>query len=943
MNGEHMRDLNIIVLLLIVGNLLLGNENYKISDTNGMSKSPMILIYDTNLDNGTNIILPLRGTVSVSIDWGDGNIESVNQSGDKEHVYSIDGEYTVAISGQLSQFGFGDGSYPSPIQNEATKLVKILDFGDLNLVSLSCAFIGCSNLIEVPGNIPSTIVDLSYLFHYNDTFTCDVSNWDVSNVINMNGTFNDCMNFVQDLSNWNVSNVETMKYMFHNATQFNSNISGWNVSKVTDMSSMFGGTFFFNQDIGSWDVSNVTDMSHMFYSAYEFNQNLDSWDVSNVTNMSYMFANAENFNGEIGNWNVSNVTNMTKMFSSLFPNMHVDMSFNKNIGNWNVSNVNDMSMMFYYSTSFNQDISDWNVSNVQNMYGMFSGAPVFDQDISSWDVSNVENMRCMFDHAYSFNGNLNNWNVSNITDMSYMFYHAEAFNQNLTNWNVENVVTMERMFDGAYSFDQDLGAWNIVNVVNLTYMFSEIQLSTENYDSILLGWSQIESLHENLTFYGGNSQYSVVSAEARNFLINEKGWEIIDGGLTGDVIIDTQWGPGQIEIITDIAVQEGVTLTIASGTIIDFQGPYSIEVNGRLIAEGAYDDKIKFQSNAIGGWLGLVFKNDSQEKSILTNCIISDVRSDNENGAAIYLKNIEPSKAVNLSIVDVIIEDNDNDADGGGLFINGGNVEIVNSLIINNHADLNGGAIYFENAEALILNCTIADNDCDVNGGGIAAFNSNIIIYNSILWNNQTSNGINQIYIGEGSTFSICNSNIEGGFDGITGPGSGINFNGVFINNIDQNPLFSNSRDQSSYSISANSPCIDSGSTDIVNFQIPDFDIIGNNRIYPDNIDIGAYEYTPSSIEDNLKITDFYLFQNYPNPFNPTTTITFNVPENFTNKLDMLIYNMNGQLVEKIELRNVTRGVNNVILNLEKYSSGLYYYELHSANFSMVKKMILCK
>ena len=41
-----------------------------------------------------------------------------------------------------------------------------------------------------------------------------------------------------DISNWDVSNVEDMECMFYN-TKFNGDISNWDVSNVKDMDDMF--------------------------------------------------------------------------------------------------------------------------------------------------------------------------------------------------------------------------------------------------------------------------------------------------------------------------------------------------------------------------------------------------------------------------------------------------------------------------------------------------------------------------------------------------------------------------------------------------------------------------------------------------------------------------------------------------------------------------------
>ena len=49
--------------------------------------------------------------------------------------------------------------------------------------------------------------------------------------------------------------------MFDGATAFNQNIGTWNVSNVTNMQETFNNATAFNQDIGGWNVSNVTNFT----------------------------------------------------------------------------------------------------------------------------------------------------------------------------------------------------------------------------------------------------------------------------------------------------------------------------------------------------------------------------------------------------------------------------------------------------------------------------------------------------------------------------------------------------------------------------------------------------------------------------------------------------------------------------------------------------------
>ena len=144
------------------------------------------------------------------------------------------------------------------------------------------------------------------------------------------------------ISNWNVSQVTDMDYMFYIAETFNHDISKWDVSQVTTMENMFAGCRNFNQDISGWDVSSVTDMHGMFSGATSFNQYIGQWDVSQVRNMSGMFRNATAFNQDIGQWNVSQVRNMSSMFE-------MAAAFNQDIGKWPIRRGCHVNAMFYKS------------------------------------------------------------------------------------------------------------------------------------------------------------------------------------------------------------------------------------------------------------------------------------------------------------------------------------------------------------------------------------------------------------------------------------------------------------------------------------------------------------------------------------------------------------------------------------------------------------------
>ena len=77
------------------------------------------------------------------------------------------------------------------------------------------------------------------LFVNKSDFDDDITDWNVSNVLNMQGLFFDASSFNQDISNWDVSNVNNMMLMFKGASSFNQDITGWDISNDTSLFGMF--------------------------------------------------------------------------------------------------------------------------------------------------------------------------------------------------------------------------------------------------------------------------------------------------------------------------------------------------------------------------------------------------------------------------------------------------------------------------------------------------------------------------------------------------------------------------------------------------------------------------------------------------------------------------------------------------------------------------------
>lgn len=425
--------------------------------------------------------------VNFEVEWQAGQTQTYSGNVMPQHNFNQAGVWAIKVKGQASRISFYTGN-------------------DLDFQSTSCNYAPMLRDILTPISSGITGITNAHAMFRNTRVESFTS-----------------ANFFDDIS----TNVTDMSWMFLSSL-FIQDISNWDVSNVTTMANMFGRSSF-NSDITDWNTSNVEDMTGMFYGNNQFNQDIGQWNVGNVKNMALMFMFASVFNQPIGGWDVSKVKRMEGMFSGA-------TVFNQNIGEWDVSNVENMEALFGYTSDFNQDLNSWDVGNVTNMARMFWNSN-FNQPIGDWDVSKVTNMQFMFFRS-PFNQDIGNWNVGNVTDMGWMFFtpyplEPHPFNQDIGSWDVSNVNNMPLMFSNS-KFNQDISDWDVSNVHSFTSFLEWSELSSDNYNKLLINWSNL-NLKENVRFHGGNSKYDLgLPEERRQYIIDTFGWEITDGGSTGE-------------------------------------------------------------------------------------------------------------------------------------------------------------------------------------------------------------------------------------------------------------------------------------------------------------------------------------------------------------------------------------------------------------------------
>ena len=105
--------------------------------------------------------------------------------------------------------------------------------------------------------------------------------------------FRGCENITYiDFSNFDTSNVNEMQYMFLDCSNLEKiNFGNINTTSVENMVSIFKNCHKLTSiDISNFDISKVTDMSYMFYNCVSLTQlDLSNFDISSLNSISYMF------------------------------------------------------------------------------------------------------------------------------------------------------------------------------------------------------------------------------------------------------------------------------------------------------------------------------------------------------------------------------------------------------------------------------------------------------------------------------------------------------------------------------------------------------------------------------------------------------------------------------------------------------------------------------
>ena len=271
--------------------------------------------------------------------------------------------------------------------------MKVVDYNSTEpLTSEMCTFIN-----DIP------VTSLAYSLYGTKATSIDLSSFNTSNIISMEGMFRDVQAHF-DLRTFDTSKVKTMWGMFASDNLNNIDLSYLNTSNVESMVYMFGESEANNLDLTGFDFSKVTDMEQMFIKAKINNLNLSNVNTSKLQIMKAMFREFE------GNVNLSGI---------------------------NTSSVTNMNNTFLQAKTNNIDFSSFDTSKVTNMNSIFSEAEMDIIDVSSFTIESLASIRSMFSNTKARIVDISGFHITKPIEFRNMFasapnletiYASESFN-----------------------------------------------------------------------------------------------------------------------------------------------------------------------------------------------------------------------------------------------------------------------------------------------------------------------------------------------------------------------------------------------------------------------------------------------------------------------------------------------------------------------------------
>ena len=412
--------------------------------------------------------------------------------------------------------------------------------------------------------------------------------------------------------------------------------------------------------------------------------------------------------------------------------------------------------------------------------------------------------------------------------------------------------------------------------------------------------------------------------------------------VAGPIDADTEWDADTVRVTGDLSLLDGITLSIAAGTRVEFQGHYRLDVQGRLLALGLPQAPITFtsadpaafaiDSTLSGAWNGLRFMGTPETNGVsrLEHCIIEYAKAARDTAlfGPVMLEGFS-----RLSVVNSIIRHNVADYGAAICCMHSSAPRLIGCLFTDNYAFKAGSVLWCVDSFPRLVNCTLAENS-DLNlqifdpAAPVTSFLSKPQTSSSILWGNATNYFIPaQLY--EAKAFYTRDCDVEWGYPG--------------ENNIDLDPLFAGDGEHP-FRLLADSPCVNAGAADTTGYDLPMLDLAGWERVREGRVDQGAYEFHPGTPVEAPLPAELCYMDNFPNPFNPRTTIR--VSPGVSGRVELAIFDVRGRRIATLLDADLDAGIHSVTWQAQDergrpLPSGLYTARLQSPIGSASLKLIL--
>ena len=302
-----------------------------------------------------------------------------------------------------------------------------------------------------------------------------------------------------DLSGWETYALEEMQSLCAGHSSYSDmalesiDVTGWDVSKVISMQGAFQRCSMLKTITGieGWEALSCYDYRSMFYKCAALtelnapklvalaempedlpkNENepdTDEYYIELLPSVAHMFEDCTSLVSVYsGEWNMRHIKSIRLICRGCQELERMDVT------DWEFTCLETMEYAFYsgidhekgYMSLRHFDPSGWNVSTCKNLHGAFYGWVTRREgnkatrhlDLSKWDVSSVQTFNHAFSHSYLTIGDTSGWKNSCAVDHDCMFLTVQNEVIDVSGIDTSNSLKMEKMFKKCFNLKKIVG------------------------------------------------------------------------------------------------------------------------------------------------------------------------------------------------------------------------------------------------------------------------------------------------------------------------------------------------------------------------------------------------------------------------------------------------------------------------------------------------------